>query len=195
MPGKHLTMKHRDRQRGSTLIVALIMLVLMTLIALAAINMSTGNLKIVGNMQYQQEATNAAQSALNQIISQTSYFTDPTTAPTSMDVSINGATYSVSLNQPCVEMSTVIPVRELATDTDPADTVCTGSWRLENTGIGFEQAGNAGSSCSRVIWQLQATVSDASTNAHVQLIEGASMKMTRAVADVYKNNAAYRCAS
>jgi Tfp pilus assembly protein PilX len=186
--------QHRRNQRGSTLIVGLIMLVLMTLIALSAITMSTGNLKIVGNMQYQQEATNAAQAAINQVFSQTSYFTAPTTMPTSIDVTINGATYSVSLAQPCLQASSVIAVRDLANDTDPADVVCTGSWVQENPGIGYEQAGNAGSSCSRVVWQLKATVNDTSTNAHVELVEGASMKMLRAIADVYKNNASYRCA-
>jgi Tfp pilus assembly protein PilX len=63
----------RNQERGVTLIVTLIMLVVMMLLAVAAINMSTTNLKVVGNMQLQQEATSAAQAAINQVLSKGTY--------------------------------------------------------------------------------------------------------------------------
>ena len=56
-----------QRQSGATLIVALIMLIMMTVLAVSAINLSTINLKIVGNMQSQKAMDAAAQDAIEQI--------------------------------------------------------------------------------------------------------------------------------
>lgn len=53
--------KMRAVQRGATLIVALVMLVILTLFALTMIKMSSGNLLVVGNMQVQKETEAAAQ--------------------------------------------------------------------------------------------------------------------------------------
>jgi FlaG/FlaF family flagellin (archaellin) len=61
-------------QRGVTLVVGLIMLVLITLIVAAAFMMSSTNLRSVGNMQYRDEAVAAGNSAIEQRL------TDLTTA-------------------------------------------------------------------------------------------------------------------
>ena len=73
-------MKHMNqyqRQNGATLIVALVMLIMMTILAVSAINLSTINLKIVGNMQSQKATDAAAQDAIEQIMSNYSLFTSP----------------------------------------------------------------------------------------------------------------------
>lgn len=67
-------------QRGATLLVALIMLVLLTLFAISALNTSTTNLKVVGNMQARTEALNAAQQAVETAISTTLFTTSPADA-------------------------------------------------------------------------------------------------------------------
>jgi Tfp pilus assembly protein PilX len=64
-------------QRGATLVIALIMLVLLTLFAISALNTSTTNLKVVGNMQARTEAFNAAQQAIDNVISRTDFVTNP----------------------------------------------------------------------------------------------------------------------
>jgi len=57
-------MKHELRnQTGATLLVALIFLVMMTMFAVTAINMSTVNLRIVGNTQISKALDAAAQAA------------------------------------------------------------------------------------------------------------------------------------
>ena len=58
-------------QQGATLVIALIMLVLLTLFAVSALNTSTTNLKVVGNMQARNEALNAAQQTVETVISMT----------------------------------------------------------------------------------------------------------------------------
>ena len=48
------------RQRGFTLIVGLVMLVLLTLLALSSFNLVKGDLQVVSNMQQHNEAVSAA---------------------------------------------------------------------------------------------------------------------------------------
>jgi len=56
-------------QRGSTLFIGLVMLVILTMFAVSSLNSSTINLKVVGNMQSRSEALNAAQEAIETTIS------------------------------------------------------------------------------------------------------------------------------
>src|SRR5712691_8061524 len=67
-------------QRGATLVVALIMLVLLTLFAVSAMNTSMVNLKVVGNMQSRSEALAAAQQAIETVLSTTQFVSDPNNA-------------------------------------------------------------------------------------------------------------------
>ena len=68
------------------MIVALVMLVLLTMLAVSAINLSTTNLKIVGNMQAQKYMDAAAQEAIEKAMSSSGTFTSPaqTTVTTTM---------------------------------------------------------------------------------------------------------------
>lgn len=74
---KYLNQFHR--QTGATLIVALIMLVMMTILAVSAINLSTVNFKIIGNMQAQKTLDAAAQDAIEQAMTTYALFTAPAT--------------------------------------------------------------------------------------------------------------------
>jgi Tfp pilus assembly protein PilX len=101
-----------SRQRGATLLISLIMLVVLTLFALSAINLSTSNLRIVGNMQRQLEATAAAQMAIEQIIGNISNFTAaPTTSQTvAIDLNNDGATdFSVIVSPPSCKYTANAP--------------------------------------------------------------------------------------
>src|SRR5205823_12777067 len=70
----------RHRQRGATMIVSLIMLLLITLLAISSFTLGKGNLQIVGNMQQRQQAFAAAQAALATVISSTQFTTTPADA-------------------------------------------------------------------------------------------------------------------
>jgi len=87
-------------QRGATLIVGLIMLVLITLMVTTAMTMSTANLKVVGNMQFRDEAIAAANLAIEQILS-SSFSNAPTAETINIDIDNNGTTdYEVVTTQP-----------------------------------------------------------------------------------------------
>jgi len=64
-------------QRGATLLVTLIMLVVLTLFAVTGFNLSSVNLKIVGNFQQQKDAEATVQDALERVLSSISLFSAP----------------------------------------------------------------------------------------------------------------------
>ena len=75
--GLHHRCPVQQRQNGAALLVAMFMLVMMTMLAVSSINLSTVNLKIVGNMQWQKEMDAAAQDAIEQVMSDYTLFTSP----------------------------------------------------------------------------------------------------------------------
>jgi type II secretory pathway pseudopilin PulG len=88
-------------QRGVTLVVGLVMLLILTLFAVSAIRLSTANLRTVGNMQARTEATAAAQAAIEEMMSSTDPFTAP--AARTIDIKINKTDYTVAVAAPvCV---------------------------------------------------------------------------------------------
>ena len=67
-------------QRGATLFIALVMLVMLTMFAVSSLNSSTTNLKVVGNMQSRGEALNAAQETIETVISTPQFISNPANA-------------------------------------------------------------------------------------------------------------------
>lgn len=192
-------MKAMYKQRGATLIVGLIMLILLTLLGISAFNTSTSHFRVIGNMQYQAEASACAQSALNEMLSHGVYFTDPTTTPASLTCDINGdgtTDYTVTLVQPCVLKSVPILLSELS-PTSADDLKCMGSAAGKNTGIMGQNTGAAASECARVTWRVTANLNDSFTRAATQITEGTSVRMDRAVADAYVHSTtpSYKCTS
>jgi Tfp pilus assembly protein PilX len=172
-----------SRQRGATLIVALVMLTLMTLMTLSAISVSTGNFKIISNAQYQNEAIGAAQSAINQVMSKGTYLSEPTTAPTSLTVDINGNDYTVTLTQPCLRSSLTLTSM---TSSDSDYSTCKDSDK-------YTPGVPVGIQCAQVIWQVTATVNDATTKAKVQLVQGVTLRMDKTLANLIKATPANVC--
>jgi Tfp pilus assembly protein PilX len=70
----------RSRQQGATLMIALIMLIMLTLFAISAMNTSTTNLRVVGNMQAQSEALSASQATIENVISTPAFASSPANA-------------------------------------------------------------------------------------------------------------------
>ena len=91
--------RHEPRprhQRGATLIVVLIMLVVLTLFAVSAINIANVNSKVVGNMQQRIVAESLAQTAVETVLNSVSNFgftgrstAVTVTAPTGMTVTVS----------------------------------------------------------------------------------------------------------
>lgn len=76
------------RQRGATLLIALIMLVMLTLFAISAMNLSNVNLKIAGNFQSQGAIEAMAQVAIEQILTNPENFS---LTPAAQDICSDGS--------------------------------------------------------------------------------------------------------
>lgn len=138
-------------QRGSTLLVGLIMLVLLTLVAVSAINSTNSSVQMVGNAQFREEATAAAQKAIENVLS-TGDFRD--TPPAPQVINVNGvADYTVVFTPApdCVSFKPVDP-------TDPATpSAC---------------ASSIGNVCFWTLWDIRAVVTDTSTGASIAVRQG-----------------------
>lgn len=77
-------------QRGSTLVVGLIMLVLITLMVTSAFTLSSTNLKSVGNMQFRNEALAAADVAIDRVMSSPGFYAATGALTQSVDIDNDG---------------------------------------------------------------------------------------------------------
>lgn len=80
------------QQRGMTLIVSLVMLIMLTMFALSTMNLSNSNLKVVGNQQAQRAVEAAAQQAIERVVSGSAIFK----APVAQSLTIDGFTVAVT---------------------------------------------------------------------------------------------------
>src|SRR5262245_42966046 len=113
----------RHRQRGVSLAVGLIMLMLLMLLAMSSFQASDVNLRVAGNMQVRQESLAAAQTAVEQVLSSPT-FVDPATPPAAVSVPLNRSTYTVNFT-PAPACKSVVDIP--SEDLDPAnanDFVC-----------------------------------------------------------------------
>ena len=139
-------------QRGATLIIGLIMLVLITLILVNAFTLSSTNLKSVGNMQVREEAIAAANQAAELVIS--SPFTDaPVAQSINVDINKDGINdYVVAIAAPtCVRA--LVAASAAPSDVELGSSMSSGStWNTE--------------------WDIDATVTDAASGASVHVRQG-----------------------
>jgi Tfp pilus assembly protein PilX len=68
------------RQQGATLLVTMVMLIMLTLLALSAMNTSTNNLRMVGNMQLRGEAMDVSQRVVEETLSSPRFVSLPADA-------------------------------------------------------------------------------------------------------------------
>jgi Tfp pilus assembly protein PilX len=136
----------RRTQRGATLVVSLIMLVLISLLVTGAFTMSTTNLKAVGNMQNRNEAIAAGNKAIEQVLS--SPFTDsPAAESIDVDIDNNGKTdYRANFATP-----TCISASRLASTVAPPSSISLGPAFTVATSNFYE-----------TVWDLDANVIDTS---------------------------------
>jgi len=174
------------RQRGTSMFVGLIMLILLTLLGISAFQSSNTNLKIIGNMQVRQEALAAAQTATEKVISDPA-FINPTTPPSSATVPMNNASYTVDfIPSPACISIVDIPSEDLD-PTNADDLKCIPSGVTKESGIFV--GGSAPlppSYCSNTRWLVNAQVKDpnvASTAPPVtQLEQGVAVRVSKAKA-------------
>jgi Tfp pilus assembly protein PilX len=184
-------MRAQSSQRGATLVVALIVLVVLTLFALSAYTTSSMNLKTTFNTQMRAEAQSAAQEAIDHALSSSKFVTTPgdivanpcgaanTLCP---DFSGDGvADYTVRLT-PAPSCKKAEPV---ASDTlDPrksADLSCI-TGQSQQWGVSGVDTSAGESLCSNTVWELTAEATSTLTGAKVVISQGVGIQVPRAEA-------------
>jgi len=181
------------RQRGTTLVIALIMLVLLTLFAVSSLNTSRTNLKVVGNMQNKNEALNASQQTIEAVISTPQFIANPANAvPTPCgaantmctDVTGDGvADFTTTLTpQPTCVAVTPIKNANLVL-TNPDDLGCSAGQQQQ---FGVSGAVTGDSLCSQTVWDIKAKTVSATQNTTVTVTQGIGVRVSN-------DNAASAC--
>ncbi len=150
-------------QRGITLFVGLIMLVLITLMVTTAFKFSNVNAKSVFNMQVKNEAVAAANFAIEEVVSTT--FTDaPASQSIVVDLNNDGIPdYTVAISKPVCVRASVDTAGAPSSITLGAAMSSTSSW---NT-----------------VWEFNATVNDAKTGAKTTVNAGVRVLLTQTQKD------------
>lgn len=173
-------------QRGNSLIIALIILVMITLLAVTNYRISDGSLTVTGNLQHQTAVMTAANSVIQEAISTTRMVQTPTTifpdpcgaVPNSrcLDLNADGVDdVTVTIDPPphCIQAK-IIPVNALDL-TNEEDRGC-----LQGVAQTFGIAGapSADSLCADTLFEVTAVATDAVTAAKVTLAEGVAVRTT-----------------
>ena len=173
------------RQQGAALIVSLIMLILISLLAVASFRLGKSDLQIVGNMQQRKQALSAAQQTIEQVISSTQFTATPTNAVFNPCITQNTACVDVNGDgAPDVNVGIVVlcnaiqPILNAALNfSNPNDAGCLiGSG--QDTGV--TGAANGNSMCSSSVWDVQATAVDQVTSAQYVVDQGVAVRVPAA---------------
>ncbi len=160
---KRLRLQTSGTQRGATLVVGLIMLVLITLIVTSAFTLSLSNLKSVGNMQVREEALAAANQAVERLIS--APFTDALGAQEfKVDINKDGNDdYTVAVAVPtCIRA--LKAVTAAPSDVELPPELSSGStWNTE--------------------WDIDAVVTDSASGAAVRVRQGVRVRLSQTKKD------------
>jgi Tfp pilus assembly protein PilX len=176
----------QSRQTGAALIVSLIMLILISLLAVASFKLSKGNLQIVGNMQQRNQALGAAQGAIDQLVSNSLFITTPANAianpcngvPNTTCVDVNGdgvADVNVTVSPACIA-NHIVPGSQL-NPTVQSDQNCMLSGNPTCAGTG---SCSSSSLCADTVWNTHATASDTATGAQYVIDEGTKVRIPSA---------------
>ncbi|HZX26099.1 MAG TPA: PilX N-terminal domain-containing pilus assembly protein, partial [Telluria sp.] len=175
------------RQRGITLIVALVMLVLITLLALTTFNLSKSSIQVISNMQSRTENIAAARQAIDETMSSTRFFSTPDDAIPNpcngesntrcVDVNgdgVNDVTVRLTPSPTCVKANGVMNSEVDVTNTENAN--C-----LLGTSQSFGVAGSVTgeSLCADSTWEINAEATDNVTAAKVNMVQGVTVRVAK----------------
>ena len=172
------------QQRGATLVIALIMLVVITLLAVSSLSTTNMNLKVVGNMQSRGEALQATQQAIETVISTPQFIANPANAVLNpcgtantlcTDLNSDGTPdYTTRLNPApsCVAVK-AIKVSELNLS-NAEDLGCAAGQAQQ---FGVAGTGSGDSLCSNTTWDITAETSATASRTRVTVTQGVAVRI------------------
>lgn len=181
----------RRQQRGITLVLSLIMLVLLTIMAVSSFNIGKGSLQVVDNAQQQVQAQHAAQTIIDRVVSTPNFVDTPgavldnsncpagVTAPPNsrcVDVYGDGKTVLVVEMRPQPQCLQVKAIDANALDlTKKEDLGCA---QQENQQFGVEGVRTGASLCSDSLWEINAAAREEVSRSATTVTQGVSMRVS-----------------
>lgn len=177
----------RKRHRGSSLFVGLILLLLLTLMTVAAFNVSRTSIDVVSNMQQKDAAVAAANDAIQEALSTTRLFQSPATiflTPCTVantrcfDVNGDGKNdikVTLTPTPSCIVAQTIKNNNIDVTNSQSAGCIV-GS--QQNFGIVGADTGD--SLCADSVWEVNAQAVDLATDAKTTVTEGVAVRVSTA---------------
>ncbi len=159
------------RQGGMTLLIAMIILLMITMLAVSAYKVSNTNLKAVGSMQGRQEGLSSAQSVIEQVLSSLQFTRTPAAVAAQhwgIDINGDGVEDFDVLLSPIPKCIRIAPVVIGATPS-AADYPCIGSAVLGKAHLS--------SYCADTIWEISATTQDKLTAANTTIRQGVAVRV------------------
>lgn len=175
-------MIRRARERGMTLVVALVMLAVLTLLVASAIRFGNINLKITGNAQSETEASAAASVGLESMVKTISTASNISSLTgQSVAVTTGGMTYTVTITTPACLFNK--PVNNTDLDSSKtADRMCFNTNDGERQQAAGGNLSTVATACRDQQWDVAATVNDSKTGAKTSLLQGISVRVGAEVA-------------
>lgn len=171
-------MKSCNQQRGATLVISLIMLLVVTMLVVYSIRSGNTNLRIAGNMQSQEEAVAATQAVIEKVIEQIKV-TDNIAGIASQTVTLPTGGTALSVTPVC---KSEVPVLNSSLDTKNANDIpCFASADVDLAIKSDGTMSSKPSSCKTQTWEIQAGVTDTATGASVTQVQGLSIRVPTTV--------------
>ena len=180
------------RQKGVTLVIALIFLAVITFLATSMLGTTSANLKVVGNMQSRGEALDAAQRAIESVISTTRFIGNaadavptPCGAANTLCTDLNGdgrPDYITRLEPaPTCVSARIVKVNELSLSS------------AEDLGCWAEEAGQFGGAngdtlCANTGWEITAETRSTSSRTKVTVTQGLTIRLSTVEAEALCGN-------
>lgn len=181
------------RQSGSSLIVALIILGMITVLSVLSFRVSDNSIAVTGNLQHAEAVAGAANAVIQEAISTVrlvespdSVFANPCLGEANTRcVDINGdgtddVTVRLDPDPTCVKVG-VIPVNKLNLGLDGDRPCMIGV--AQNFGVGGTRSSD--SLCAQTVFEITAVARDAITEAGVTVVEGVGVRTSTDGVDTF----------
>ncbi len=159
-------------QKGATLIIGLIMLILLTLMAVTSFNLGKSNMQVVGNMQFRNETVRAAETRIEAAVSSPLGTTVASTA--TVDVNGDGkalvnVTVTPTIVQAYIKKNGAINIY------DPGQSGC--GVGTNQGGFAIEGTSSNNSLCASALYDLKVVATEATTSTSVELHQGVAIQV------------------
>lgn len=170
----------RCKQKGATLLVGMIMLVVLTLLVVASIRSGIFNLRIAGNMQTQTEAAAATQQVLEQVINEINVPLQDVAQIKAQTVTVSVGNANYAVNVEAMKNNCIFEKSVLNSELDSSvenDIPC---FESPDEDKGLTSTGTLTtkpSACSTQQWDIVASVDDPVSGAKVTEVQGITIRV------------------